>query len=253
MKELEDVNKKIQEENELLRLKSARMQEIGRFFIGNQQRSTRTTRTTRSTRSTTRSKRRETWNPSDIKKLTSSSSVGLSMMGAVSAADDSMNDSLNDSGMLDESCDLSMTESELGTSRQSLGGVGHPRFENHTIDIASLGANLGRFSFGGDNGGNGGNGDKGGSGGGSGGGSMAEERRNVLRNARRRVSFGGSTSSSLNLHSEVIRAKGAKISSQDLQISRLNAEVAALKVSGAVGIGWAKGRLGLQLGLQLGS
>jgi len=208
MKELEDVNKKIQEENELLRLKSARMQEIGRFFIGNQQRSTRNTRSnnarSNNTRNT-RSKRRETWNPSDIKKLTSS--VGLSMMGV----DDSMNDSLNDSGMLDESCDVSMTESELDSSRHSLGGGGgggggHPRFENHTIDIASLGANLGRFSFGGDNGNGNGKGGNGGNG------SMEEERRHLLRNARRRVSFGGSTSSSLNLHSEVIRAKGAKIS-----------------------------------------
>ena len=33
MKELEDVNKKIQEENELLKQKSARMKEIGRFLV----------------------------------------------------------------------------------------------------------------------------------------------------------------------------------------------------------------------------
>ena len=217
-KDLEDQNRKFQEENEQLRLKRARMQEIARLFLGGNMDQKKNQH--HSSSRDTRRKKRETWCPSDVKKFAMSngggggggsgtSSVGLSMMGVVSELDESR------ASELDESSDISMDASMECHSAKKLMGGGGGRNVNHTIDISSLvgGKNLGgksgsRFSFGGSDGGGSGS------------------------SSSRRMSFGGESQSSShprNLHSEVIRAKGAKITSQEQRLRQLERELESAK------------------------
>ena len=98
---------------------------------------------------------------------------------------------------LDESSDISMDSSMDSSysaqkpSRYNSMKNNNAKNENQTVDLSSLNNNR-RFSFGGAN-----------------------------KSSRRRVSFGSNHSSSndsapKSLHSEVIRAKGAKITSQEV-------------------------------------
>jgi len=129
------------------------------------------------------------------------------MMGVVNECNESR-DYCDQS--LDESSDISMDSSMDSSysaqkpSRYNSMKNNNAKNENQTVDLSSLNNNR-RFSFGGAN-----------------------------KSSRRRVSFGSNHSSSndsapKNLHSEVIRAKGAKITSQEERLKLLEKELIEMK------------------------